>query len=30
MSLRTVVIGIPEWTRILHGLQNSTGPPEEA
>ena len=30
MSLRTVVIGVPECTRILHGLQNSTGPPAEA
>ena len=27
MSLRTVVIGVPACTRILHGLQNAAGPP---
>jgi len=30
MSLRTVVIGVPACTRILRGLQESTGPPAEA
>ena len=29
MSLRTVVIGVPPCTRILHGLQNAAGPPAD-